>query len=102
MAGNDTRTDEPEERRSVLGRVDSILTNVEADHLDHFGTLEAIHESFASYLDRIEGPRRHEARPQTPVVGGTKGQPQLTACRRHPLAIRIAWRRWTRSRAPTP
>ena len=35
----------------------TILTNVEVDHLDHYGTFEAIVCSFATYLDRIEGPK---------------------------------------------
>jgi UDP-N-acetylmuramate--alanine ligase len=35
----------------------TILTNVETDHLDHFGTLAAIEQSFAEYLTRIAGPK---------------------------------------------
>ena len=31
----------------------AILTNVEADHLDYYGTLEAIEEAFARFADRI-------------------------------------------------
>jgi UDP-N-acetylmuramate--alanine ligase len=35
----------------------TILTNVEADHLDHYGTLEAIEDSFDRYLAAIAGPK---------------------------------------------
>lgn len=35
----------------------TILTNVEADHLDHHGSFDAIVDSFATYLSRIDGPR---------------------------------------------
>ncbi len=31
----------------------AIVTNVEADHLDYYGTLEAIEEAFARFVDRI-------------------------------------------------
>ncbi len=31
----------------------AIITNVEADHLDYYGTLEAIEEAFARFADRI-------------------------------------------------
>jgi UDP-N-acetylmuramate--alanine ligase len=32
----------------------AVVTNVEADHLDTYGTLEAIHEAFAEFSGRIE------------------------------------------------
>jgi UDP-N-acetylmuramate--alanine ligase len=32
------------------------LLNVEADHLDHYGTLEALEQSFAQLVDRTSGP----------------------------------------------
>jgi UDP-N-acetylmuramate--alanine ligase len=32
------------------------LLNVEADHLDHYGTLEALERAFAALLDRTSGP----------------------------------------------
>jgi UDP-N-acetylmuramate--alanine ligase len=32
----------------------AIVTNVEADHLDHYGTVEAVDEAFAAFLDRID------------------------------------------------
>jgi UDP-N-acetylmuramate--alanine ligase len=35
----------------------TILTNVEADHLDHYGSLGAIEESFTRYLQQVPGPR---------------------------------------------
>ena len=35
----------------------TILTNVEADHLDHYGSLAAIEQSFARYLQQVPGPR---------------------------------------------
>jgi UDP-N-acetylmuramate--alanine ligase len=34
----------------------TVLTNVEVDHLDHFGTPDAIVAGFAEYLDAIDGP----------------------------------------------
>jgi UDP-N-acetylmuramate--alanine ligase len=35
----------------------TILTNVEVDHLDHYGSFEAICASFDRYLAQIDGPR---------------------------------------------
>ena len=35
----------------------TILTNVEVDHLDHFGSFAAIVDSFDTYLTRIPGPK---------------------------------------------
>ena len=35
----------------------TILTNVEVDHLDHYGSFEAIIESFDTYLAQIPGPK---------------------------------------------
>lgn len=32
------------------------LLNVEADHLDHYGTLEALDHAFARLVDRVRGP----------------------------------------------
>jgi UDP-N-acetylmuramate--alanine ligase len=34
----------------------TILTNIEADHLDHYGTFEAIVDGFDRYLARLDGP----------------------------------------------
>lgn len=31
-----------------------VITNVEADHLDYYGTLEAIEEAFARFADRVD------------------------------------------------
>ncbi len=35
----------------------TIVTNIEADHLDHFGTLDAIIDGFDHYLTQIPGPK---------------------------------------------
>jgi UDP-N-acetylmuramate--alanine ligase len=35
----------------------TILTNVDVDHLENYGTFEAIVEGFEQYLDQIDGPR---------------------------------------------
>ena len=35
----------------------TILTNVEVDHLDYYGTPEAIFDGFDQYLSQIEGPK---------------------------------------------
>jgi len=35
----------------------TILTNIEVDHLDHYGSFEAIIDSFDRYLSGIEGPK---------------------------------------------
>ncbi len=35
----------------------TILTNVEVDHLDHYGTYEAIIEGFDQYLGQVPGPK---------------------------------------------
>jgi UDP-N-acetylmuramate--alanine ligase len=35
----------------------TILTNVEADHLDHYGTLDGIIDGFRTYLAQIPGPK---------------------------------------------
>jgi UDP-N-acetylmuramate--alanine ligase len=35
----------------------TILTNVEIDHLDHYGSFEGIVESFDTYLAQIHGPK---------------------------------------------
>ncbi|MGE0877629.1 MAG: UDP-N-acetylmuramate--L-alanine ligase [Acidimicrobiia bacterium] len=34
----------------------AIVTNVEVDHLDHFGTVDAIHAGFEEYADGVAGP----------------------------------------------
>jgi UDP-N-acetylmuramate--alanine ligase len=59
------------------------VTNIESDHLDHYGTVSALEEAFAQVASRVEGPvvgciddagvRRLSQR--TPVVGyGTSAQ----------------------------
>ncbi|MGD9996658.1 MAG: UDP-N-acetylmuramate--L-alanine ligase [Ilumatobacteraceae bacterium] len=35
----------------------TILSNVEVDHLDHYGTFDRIVDSFDTYLGRIDGPK---------------------------------------------
>lgn len=35
----------------------TVLTNVEVDHLDHFGTRDALNAAFGEYLAGIDGPR---------------------------------------------
>jgi UDP-N-acetylmuramate--alanine ligase len=35
----------------------TILTNVESDHLDHYGTFDGIVSSFDAYLGQIDGPK---------------------------------------------
>lgn len=35
----------------------SIITNIETDHLDHYGTFDGIVDSFDTYLSQIAGPK---------------------------------------------
>lgn len=35
----------------------AVVTNVDADHLDHFGSMEAIEEGFTRFLAQVDGPR---------------------------------------------
>ena len=35
----------------------AILTNIDVDHLDHFGSIDAIAASFDEYLGRVPGPK---------------------------------------------
>jgi UDP-N-acetylmuramate--alanine ligase len=35
----------------------TIITNIEVDHLDHYGTFDAIRDSFDTYLAQISGPK---------------------------------------------
>lgn len=32
----------------------AVITNVEADHLDHYGTLERVEETFCEFMDRVQ------------------------------------------------
>ena len=48
--------DESDGTHLALPLAGTILTNVDVDHLDHFGTMEALEASFATYLDGIDGP----------------------------------------------
>ena len=49
--------DESDGTHLALPLAASILTNVEVDHLDHFGTPEAIVESFDAYLAQVPGAK---------------------------------------------
>jgi UDP-N-acetylmuramate--alanine ligase len=40
-----------------LPRWGGLVTNVEADHLDHYGTVEALRDAFAHFVAGVEGPR---------------------------------------------
>jgi UDP-N-acetylmuramate--alanine ligase len=35
----------------------AIVTNVEADHLDHYGTFSALTDAFVRFLEAVDGPR---------------------------------------------
>jgi len=49
--------DESDGTHSHLPLVGTVLTNIDRDHLDHFGSFEALVQSFSEYLDRVDGPR---------------------------------------------
>ena len=49
--------DESDGTHAQLPLYGTILTNVDADHLDHFGSFEGIVRSFEGYLDQIDGPK---------------------------------------------
>lgn len=49
--------DESDGTHLTLPLFGTILTNIEADHLDHYGSFEAIAASFDRYLGQIAGPR---------------------------------------------
>ncbi len=34
-----------------------LVTNIEPDHLDHYGSVAALEEAFAQVVDRVDGPR---------------------------------------------
>ena len=40
-----------------LPRWGGVVTNVEADHLDHYGTAEALRDAFGRFVAGVEGPR---------------------------------------------
>lgn len=40
-----------------LGAQGALVTNIEADHLDHYGTFDALVESFDRFVDSTSGPR---------------------------------------------
>src|SRR5205807_10204981 len=35
----------------------AVVTNVEPDHLEHYGSFDALVRAFATFLDRVSGPR---------------------------------------------
>ena len=49
--------DESDGTHLELPLAGTILTNVEVDHLDHFGTFDAIVDSFRTYLRQVGGPK---------------------------------------------
>ena len=49
--------DESDGTHLELPLAGTILTNVETDHLDHYGTFDAIVAGFDRYLGRSTGPR---------------------------------------------
>jgi UDP-N-acetylmuramate--alanine ligase len=49
--------DESDGTHLELPLAGTILTNVEADHLDHYGTLAAVVDGFDRYLAQVEGPK---------------------------------------------
>jgi UDP-N-acetylmuramate--alanine ligase len=58
--GNDllvVEADESDGTHLELPLYATMLTNIEADHLDHFGSLEAIVSSFDEYLAHVDGPK---------------------------------------------
>ena len=48
--------DESDGTHAVLPLWGAILTNIDKDHLDHFGSVDAITDSFAGFLGRLDGP----------------------------------------------
>jgi UDP-N-acetylmuramate--alanine ligase len=49
--------DESDGTHMQLPLYGTILTNVDVDHLDHYGSLDAIEQSFDRYLDQVPGPK---------------------------------------------
>ena len=53
----------------------AIVTNVEADHLDHYGTAEAVEEAFDAFVERIDDRAASSwCAPTTPAAGGWPGR----------------------------
>lgn len=48
--------DESDGTHDTLPLTGSILTNVDKDHLDHFGTMKDMSDSFVTYIERLSGP----------------------------------------------
>lgn len=49
--------DESDGTHAVLPLAGAIVTNVEHDHLDHYGSFDRVIESFDTFLGGIDGPR---------------------------------------------
>ncbi|MET0489395.1 MAG: UDP-N-acetylmuramate--L-alanine ligase [Acidimicrobiales bacterium] len=49
--------DESDGTHLELPLAGTILTNVEADHLDHYGSFDAVVDSFDQYLSGVDGPK---------------------------------------------
>jgi UDP-N-acetylmuramate--alanine ligase len=49
--------DESDESFLALGAEAVVVTSIEADHLDHYGTLDAIEAAFARFAEAASGPR---------------------------------------------
>jgi UDP-N-acetylmuramate--alanine ligase len=47
-------SDESDGSFLVLDPDVAVITNVEADHLDHYGTVEAVEEAFCAFVERVE------------------------------------------------
>jgi UDP-N-acetylmuramate--alanine ligase len=49
--------DESDGTHLALPLYGTVLTNVEVDHLEHYGTFEAIIDGFRTYLAQVQGPK---------------------------------------------
>ena len=49
--------DESDGTHLALPLYGTVLTNVEADHLEHYGSFEAIVDGFRTYLAQVQGPK---------------------------------------------
>jgi UDP-N-acetylmuramate--alanine ligase len=49
--------DESDGTHLTLPLYGTVLTNVEADHLEHYGSFEAIVDGFRTYLAQVQGPK---------------------------------------------
>ena len=85
----------------------AVVTNVEADHLDHYGTFDALSEAFGAFLDAATGDRLVGADDPVAAELGrrrgavTVGQAEGATWRMTGLALAAQRRRPSTSRAPT-